>query len=105
MPRTKNGFELHTLSYLKRITGRRAQATGVPHVLALAPEDAARLEHIKRVSASPTLQMIRGKSERYNNRFDMRSWRPVDGWAISSTDGPWLDIPDDHVIVFRSNQR
>ena len=95
MPRTKNGtFELHTLSYLKRITGDRTQELQVNHVLALAPRDAKRLK-------------LTHKRNEFEHRlgsggfpFDMRGWRPKDGWSISRTDTRWLDIPDEYVIVY-----
>ena len=86
------GNQLHTLSYLKRVTGTRAQASKVTHVLALAPSDAERLNTV----------MDQGAASRQWQGDDMRSWRPRDGWAISRTDQAWLDIPIGYVIVHRS---
>lgn len=86
------GNQLHTLSYLKRVTGTRAQAAGVTHVLALSPQDATALEYIM-----GDLDFLR-----IDAGVDMRSWRPRDGWAISRTDQAWLDIPTGFVIVHRS---
>ncbi len=94
-------MKLHTLSYLKRVTGHRTTRLQVPHVLALAPRDAKTLE----------LTLINNETERYwadragrdwYDGYDMRSWRPRDGWAISRTDQAWLDVPTDYVIVYRS---
>ncbi len=89
-------MKLHTLSYLKQVTGNRAQEAGVPHVLALAPRDAKTLElTLQRTHHNP----------RDIRPFDMRSWRPRDGWAISRTDQAWLDIPKDYVVVHRAEAR
>ena len=81
------GNQLHTLSYLKRVTGTRAQDYKCDHVLALSPQDATNLR-------------MRLSGETWPN--DMRSWRPRDGWAISRVDQAWLDIPTGYVIVHRA---
>jgi hypothetical protein len=85
------GNQLHTLSYLKQVTGTRVQEAGVPHVLALAPRDAISLE----------LTLI-AVAAGHDYKADMRSWRPRDGWAISRTDQRWLHIPNGYVIVHRA---
>ncbi len=85
------GNQLHTLSYLKRVTGTRAQDYKCDHVLALPHADAMTLQ--------ATLRVVR---EGHDYKADMRSWRPRDGWAISRTDQAWLDVPTDYVIVYRA---
>lgn len=94
------GHTIPTLAYLKRVSGSRAQATGVAHVIALPARDAAALRLTVKRNADADPYEYNG--ELYSGRYDMRSWRPRDGFAIVPTNHRILPLPDSWEIVHRS---